>query len=264
MYSLGCGKSAINDRSEPQKALHASVTPAPTHRRLSGRPRGFFFSKVSFFRRLTPARSVVVCRCFLFSKVSFFSHYPLLHTDKKPPKTVRGTQHVRASRDQVWLCQIQVIWVSRFVPENRRERAQRPVAVTTLEGLWPGVVTRLGSVYKIFLSSTKTMSSPSRCRSTPKRRISGASHRPTHCGMLLPCLPGHKARGTLGTLHANSRYAPGAKLVRLNAPILPAPCCKRNAAAEGRSRRLSIHCHQCLLHAEHNCGRGPSELPLPH
>ena len=81
--------------------------------------------------------SVVVCRCFLFSKVSFFSHYPLLHTDKKPPKRVRGTQHVRASRDQVWLCQIQVIWVSRFVPENRRERAQRPVAVTTLEGLWP-------------------------------------------------------------------------------------------------------------------------------
>ena len=156
MYSLGCGKSAINDPSEPQKALHASVTPTPTHRRLSGRPQGFFFSKVSFFRRLPPARSVVVCRCFLFSKVSFFSHYPLLHTDKKPPKTVRGTQHVRASRDQVWLCQIQVIWVSRFVPENRRERAQRPVAVTTLEGLWPGVVTRLGSVYKIFQSSTKT------------------------------------------------------------------------------------------------------------
>ena len=136
-----------------------------------------------------------------------------------------------------------------------RDNAGGPVA-------WGGDATWLS--LQDFPELDKDQSSPSRCRSTPKRRISGASHRPTHCGMLLPCLPGHKARGTLGTLHANSRYAPGAKLVRLNAPFLPAPCCKRNAAAEGRSRRLSIHRHQCLLHAEHNCGRGPSELPLPH
>ena len=54
------------------------------------------------------------------------------------------------------------------------------MAVTTLKGLWPGVVTRLGSAYKTFLSSTKTMSSPWKCRSTPQRRISVASHRSTH------------------------------------------------------------------------------------
>ena len=84
------------------------------------------------------------------------------------------------------------------------------------------------------------------------------------CDFAAPCLPGHKAQGTLGTLHANSRYALGAKLVRLNVPISPARCCKRNAAAEGHSPGLSIHRHQFLLHTEHNCGRGPSEVPPPH
>ena len=84
------------------------------------------------------------------------------------------------------------------------------------------------------------------------------------CDLAVPCFPRHKARGTLGTLQAKSGYALGAKLVRLNVPISPARCCKRNAAAEGNCPGLSIHRHQCLLHAEHNCGRGPSELPLPH
>ena len=48
--------------------------------------------------------------------------------DKKPPKTVPRTRHVRAPRDQVWLCQFEVIWVSRLALENGRERAQNPAS----------------------------------------------------------------------------------------------------------------------------------------
>ena len=58
--------------------------------------------------------------------VSKFFHYPSLHTDKKPPKTVPRRQHVQASRDQVWLRQFEVISVSRLVLENGRERARDP------------------------------------------------------------------------------------------------------------------------------------------
>ena len=67
-------------------------------------------------------------RAYVHTSFPRFCHYPSLHTDKKPPKTVRRTQHVRASRDQVWLCQIQVIWVSRFVQK---------IDGNAPRGLWP-------------------------------------------------------------------------------------------------------------------------------
>ena len=38
------------------------------------------------------------------------------------------TQHVRAPRDQVWLCQFEIVWVSRLVLENGRERARDPTS----------------------------------------------------------------------------------------------------------------------------------------
>ena len=80
-------------------------------------------------RRLS---SSVVCRlsssgaAFFFARLFF--HDPSLHTDKKPHKTVPRTQHVRAPRDQVWLCEFEVIWVSRLVLENGRERARDPTS----------------------------------------------------------------------------------------------------------------------------------------